>query len=110
MWIGALVVTIWLRPPPDDKPAIARQERRAQAQHRPRTRRARYCGSIHDHGMHRKYPISLRSMGHFIRSKAPTVDQRHLQDQLNSLHDRVLRVQRQLQTLMRPHSHTAVPD
>jgi len=110
MWIGALVVTIWLRPPPDDNPAIARQERRAQAQHRSRTRHARYYGSIRDHSIHRKYPISLRSMGHFIRSKAPTVNQRHLQDQLNSLHDRVLRLQQQLQTLMRPQSPTAVPN
>jgi len=49
-------------------------------------------------------------MGHFIRRNAPTVNQRQLQDQVNSLHDRVLRVERQLQTLMRPHSHTAVPD
>jgi len=112
MWIGALVVTIWLRPPPDDNPAIPRQERRQreQAQHRSRTRRAWYSGSIRDHDIHRKYPISLRSMGHFIRRNAPTVDQRQLQDQVNSLHDRVLRLQQQLQTLLRPHSHTAVPD
>jgi hypothetical protein len=112
MWIGALVVTIWLRPPSDDNPAIPRQERRqrAQAQHRSRTRRAWYSGSICDHDIHRKYPISLRSMGHFIRRNAPTVDQRQLQDQVNSLHDRVLWLQRQLHTLMRPQFPTAVPN
>ena len=92
MWIGALDVTIWLRPPPDDNPAIPRQERRQreQDQHRSRTRRAWYSGSIRDHDIHRKYPISLRSMGRFIRRNAPTVDQWQLQDQVNSLHDRVL--------------------
>jgi len=112
MWIGALVVTIWLRPPPDDNPAIPRQERRqpAQAQHRSPTRRALYSGSIRNHNIHRKYPISLRSMGHFIRSNAPTVNQRQLKDQVNSLHDRVLRLQRQLQTFMRLQSPTAVPN
>jgi hypothetical protein len=106
MWIGALVVTIWLRPPPNDNPAIPRQERRqrAQAQHRSRTRRAWYSGSIRDHNIHRKYPFSLHSMGHFIWRNAPIVDQRQLQDQVNSLHDRVLRLQHQLQTLMRPQS------
>jgi hypothetical protein len=112
MWIGALVVTIWLRPPPDDNPAIPRQERRqqAQAQHRSRTRCAWYSGSIRNHDIHRKYPISLRSMGHFIWRNAPTVDQRQLQDQVNSLHDRVLWLQRQLHTLMRPQFPTAVPN
>jgi len=112
MWIGALVVTIWLSPPPDDNPAIPRQERRqrAQAQHWSCTLRAWYSGSIRDHDIHRKYPISLRSMGHFIWRNAPTVDQWQLQDQVNSVHNRVLWLQRQLQTLMRPQSPNAVPN
>ena len=112
MWIGVSVVTIWLRPPPDDNPAIPRQERcqRAQAQYRSQSRRAWYSGSICDHGIHRKYPISLCSIGHFIRRNAPTVKQWQLQDQVNPLHNRVLRLQWQLQTLMRPHPPTAVPD
>ena len=105
-------MTIWLRPPPDDNPAIPRQERcqRAQAQHRSRTRCAWYSGSIRNHDTHRKYPISLRSMGYFIWRNAPTVDQRQLQDQVNLLHDRVHRLQQQLQTLVRPQSPSAVPN
>jgi hypothetical protein len=112
MWIGVLVVTIWLRPPSNDNPAIPRQERRqrAQAQHLSRTRRAWYSGGIRNHNIHRKYPISLRSMGHFIWRNAPTVDQRQLQDQVNSLHDRVHRLQQQLHTLMRPQFPTTVPN
>ena len=46
-------------------------------------------GSIRSHGLHRKYPINLRSMGHYIRRNAPTLIEQQPQVQLNTLHSKV---------------------
>ena len=84
LWLlmGAIVL-FWLpkvvsRPPePDSKVVTTRRHRRAlQQHHRKVTHRANMpqVGSIRSHGLHCKYPINLRSMGHYIRRNAPTLE------------------------------------
>jgi hypothetical protein len=37
-------------------------------------------------GLHRKYPLSLRSMGHFVcKQQAPTVNERRLVDEIRQI-------------------------
>ncbi|KAI2502609.1 hypothetical protein MHU86_11874 [Fragilaria crotonensis] len=91
----ATVVLFWLpkpsstSPEPDPKELPSRRHRRALKQHnRKVTRRANVpqAGSIRSHGLHRRYPINLRSMGRYIRRNAPTLVEQQQQVQLNDLH------------------------
>jgi hypothetical protein len=70
-WLPNVIAT----PPESDRKEIPScRHRCALKQHyRKGTRRANapQAGSIRSHGLHRKYPINLRSMGHCIRSNAP---------------------------------------
>jgi hypothetical protein len=76
LWLlMATVVIHWLPnfastpPEPDTKEKLTRRQRRALKQHYHKVTRqanATHVGSICSHGLHRKYPINLRSMGHFI--------------------------------------------
>ena len=99
LWLlmGAIVL-FWLPkvvstpPEPDSKEVTTRRHRRAlQQPYRKVTRRANMpqVGSIRLHGLHRKYPINLRSMGHYIRRNAPTLIEQQQQVQLNTLHCKV---------------------
>ncbi|KAI2499061.1 hypothetical protein MHU86_15450 [Fragilaria crotonensis] len=93
-----MVVLFWLpkpsstSPEPDSKELPSRRHRRALKQHnRKVTRRANVpqAGSIRSHGLHRRYPINLRSMGRYIRRNAPTLVEQQQQVQLNDLHSRL---------------------
>ncbi len=96
LWfLMATVVLCWLPnftstpPEPDPKEKPTRRQHRALKRHyRKGTRRtnASQVGSIRSHGLYRrKYPINLRSMGHYIRRNAPTLVERQQQLQLNKM-------------------------
>ena len=65
-------------------------------------------GSIRFHGLHRKYPINLQSMGHFIRRNVPTLIERQQQVHLNTLHSKVATLLQRVDSLKRstPRSST----
>jgi hypothetical protein len=78
-------------PNPPDEPQSRGQRRRHEQHTRRENRRCRRTrpGSIRDHGLNRNYPINLRSMGHYIRSNAPTAKERELQLSVQRLTDNV---------------------
>ncbi|KAI2492298.1 hypothetical protein MHU86_22271 [Fragilaria crotonensis] len=46
--------------------------------------------SIKTEGLHRKYPLNLRSMGHYVRKhQAPTVEEQRLRDEIRKIQIRV---------------------
>jgi hypothetical protein len=70
-WLAGLLGTLWLgmHCDPDDAPE-PRWQRRNRSQARKRQRRKNFGwqpGSIKSHKFHRQYPLSLRSLGHFVR-------------------------------------------
>ena len=99
LWLlMAIVALFWLPkvastpPEPDPKELPTCRHRRALQQHyRKVTRRANapQVGSIRSHGLRRRYPINLRSMGHYIWRNAPTLVLQQQQIQLNILHSKV---------------------
>ncbi|KAI2512217.1 hypothetical protein MHU86_2093 [Fragilaria crotonensis] len=106
----AMVVLFWLpkpsstSPEPDPKELPSRRHRRALKQHnRKVTRRANVpqAGSIRSHGLHRRYPINLRSMGRYIRRNAPTLVEQQQQVQLNDLHSKVATLLQRVDSLKR---------
>jgi hypothetical protein len=106
----ATVVLFWLpkpistSPEPDPKELPSRRHRRALKQHnRKVTRRANVpqAGSIRSHGLHRRYPINLRSMGRYIRRNAPTLVEQQQQVQLNDLHSKVATLLQRVDSLKR---------
>ena len=111
LWLlMATIVLFWLpkdsstSPELDSKELLTRRHRRALKQHyRKVTRRANVpqVGSIRSHGLHRKYPINLRSMGHFIRRNAPTLVEQQQQVQLNILHSKVAALLQRVDSLKR---------
>ncbi len=118
LWfLMATVVLHWLPnfastpPEPDPKEKPTRRQRRALKQHyrkvTPRQANANHVGSIRSHGLHRKYPINLRSMGHYIRSNAPTLVERQQQLQLNTLHSKVATLLKRVDSLKRPTARSA---
>jgi hypothetical protein len=88
-----------------------RSQRRLNDQyfHRERSRMRRFCncGSIRHHGLHRQYPMSLRSLGHFIRC-APTVQDRELNRTVSLLRDQVQTLIRTVDSLRTPHVHSRI--
>ena len=77
------------------KPLHSRRERRhyKQACRRYNRRSHRRCpGSIRDHGLHRSYPLHLRSAGHYMRPKPPTSFLRELAKEWASLRVEVRRL------------------
>ncbi|KAI2508501.1 hypothetical protein MHU86_5900 [Fragilaria crotonensis] len=59
------------------------------------------AGSIRSHGLHRRYPINLRSMGRYIRRNAPTLVEQQQQVQLNDLHSKVATLLQRVDSLKR---------
>jgi hypothetical protein len=75
VWLISLLVTLWLGllPFQDDNPEL-RWKRRNQTKDAKRQQKAGRGwdpGSIQSHGFHRKYPIDLRGLGHFVRNPPP---------------------------------------
>ncbi len=107
----ATVALFWLPklssklPEPDPKELSTRRYRRALKQYnRKVTRRANVpqVGSIRSYRLHRKYPINLQSMGHYIRRDAPTLVEQEQQVQLNALHSKVATLLQRIESLKRP--------
>ena len=110
LW-ALLVVLFWLPklsstlPEPDPKELPTRRHCCALKQHhRKITQRANVpqVGSIRSHRLHRKYPINLRSMGHYIRRDAPTLVEHEQQVQLNAFHSKVATLVQRVELLKRP--------
>jgi hypothetical protein len=111
LWIlMATTVLFWLPkvsstlPEPDPKELPTCRHRRALKQHyRKVTCRANapHIGNIRFHGLHRKYPINLQSMGHFTRRNAPTLVEQQQQVQLNNLHSKVTTLLQRVNSLKR---------
>jgi hypothetical protein len=112
LWfLMATIVLYWFPnfasapPEPDFKEKLTRCQRRALKQHYCKVTHqpnATHIGSIRSHGLHRKYPINLQSMGHNIQSNAPTLIERPQQLQLNTLHSKVATLLKRVDSLKRP--------
>ena len=84
--MAGMLVTLWLgmQVASDDDPE-PRWKRRNRSQENKRQRRKRRGwgpGSIKSHGFHKRYPLSLRSLGHFVRD-APKLDSQLLHSYLH---------------------------
>jgi hypothetical protein len=93
LWLSMLVAPILLRPAidPHFDPTprhYRRQHGRLRDRENARQRRSCSPGSIRVHGLHRQYPLSLRSLGHFICG-TPRQDERAMQEQVSYLHNKV---------------------
>jgi hypothetical protein len=85
-WLAGLLGTLWLgmQCAPDDEPE-PRWKRRNRSKASKRQRRKSFGwspGSIKRHNFHRKYPLSLRSLGHFVRDP-PQLDRQLLHSHLH---------------------------
>ena len=89
-------------PEPDPKEKLTRRRHRAIARQAAKLERqmsAKHIGSIRTHGLHRRYPINLRAMGHFIRKNAPTLAERQQRAELDALHSKVAILLRRIDSL-----------
>ena len=89
-----------------DGPAVHAMSRAAYRRHRQELRRRNRhrhpSPSIRTEGLHRKYPLRLRSMGHFVRrSQAPTAEERRLRDEIYKIQIRVAALEREVRLLSR---------
>jgi hypothetical protein len=56
--------------------------------------------SIKTEGLHRQYPLNLRSMGHYVRKhQAPTVEEQRLRDEIRKIQIRVQALEREVSLL-----------
>ena len=84
MWFGIGLSVLYLKTTvgSDPDPVNRRARRHYVKEYRRNRRRQRSLdrnpGSIRDHGLHRRYPLNLRDMGHFIRGRLPTYMDRDL--------------------------------
>ena len=70
--------------------------------HEPPSHRRAPSQSIRTEGLHRKYPLHLRSMVHFVRrSQAPTAEERRLRDEIYKIQIRVAALEREVRLLSR---------
>ena len=110
LWIIVMLFLLWfpfanvnpIPPEPDPKPKLTRRQRRAKAKHDAKFHqqmKAQHIGSIRTHGLHRQYPLNLRSMGHFIRANAPTLEEQAQRSEINRLHAKVTNLVRYVETL-----------
>ncbi|KAI2504072.1 hypothetical protein MHU86_10354 [Fragilaria crotonensis] len=78
-----------------DGPAVHAMSRTEYRRHRHELLRNRrrprvVHQSIKTEGLHRKYPLNLRSMGHYVRKhQAPTVEEQRLRDEIRKIQIRV---------------------
>jgi hypothetical protein len=111
LWLFMLMSPYLLRPAIDNyfdpsPRSYRRQHGRLRDRENSRWNRSRnYSGSIRHHGLHRRYPISLRSLGHFITG-TPTLKDQELQHQVSLLRNQVQRLIRTVESLRTPHAHT----
>ena len=69
-------------------PQYTRRERRFIDRLGKRQKRRNWrAGSIRDHGLHKAYPRRLRSLGHYVGRKAPTVTERAYNSRAKLLYD-----------------------
>ena len=111
LWFLALI-SVWLlpawlpRPPPRPSP------RWHHHRSKPRRRQQRFRPSIRTFGLHRRYPLRLRSNSHFVRSTAPTNHQHYLQERVVALQHTVLHLTDDIRRLRRsapPPTHHPQP-
>ena len=99
LWIILMILLLWfpfanvnpIPPEPDPIPKLTRRQRRAIAKKEAKFQqqtKAKHIGSIRSHGLHRRYPIKLRDMGHFIRANAPTLAEQQYRLELDGLHSK----------------------
>ena len=75
-WMAGMLGTFWLsmqRNSDEPEPRWKRRKRSQESKRQRRKCRGWTPGSIKSHGFHKRYPLSLRSSGYFVRD-APTVD------------------------------------
>jgi Zinc knuckle len=104
LWFSILLAPLYLRlnSAPDLMDERIPRWKRRSAHSRTRVKRGMYPGSIRHHGLHRRYPISLRSLGHFIRRQVPTLEEQDQRRKFDVLIDRVNLLIRQVSELRRP--------
>jgi hypothetical protein len=111
LWMVALLFTFWLgkRKAPSGEPE-PRWKCRNRAQHVRRHAHKGFGsdpGSIKTHHFHRKYPLSLRGLGHFVRNPPP-VDQQHLITNLHRLSGELQSHLVHISRLLQPHSNPQI--
>ena len=109
LWLILLMAPFWVKAPPppasDKDPALfqSRNQRRATMKAQARQRRyifePRRNLSIRSAGLHRSYPLRLRSQGHFIGPQAPTVNHQDHCRQLAELRHQVMQLTTQVARL-----------
>ncbi|KAI2500371.1 hypothetical protein MHU86_14114 [Fragilaria crotonensis] len=86
-----------------DGPAVHAMSRAEYRRHRRELRRQRFRDkppSIRTEGLHRRYPLHLRSLGHFVRrSQAPTAEERRLRDEIRKIQNRVAVLEQEVRLL-----------
>jgi hypothetical protein len=79
VWLISLLVTLWLGllPFQDDnpEPRWKRRNRTKDAKRQEKAGRGWDPGSVRSHGFHRKHPIDLCGLGHFVRNPPPVEHQ-----------------------------------
>ena len=111
LWIILMILLLWfpfanvnpIPPEPDPIPKLTRHQRRAIAKREAKLQqqtKAKHIGSIRSHGLHRRYPIKLRDMGHFIRANAPTLAEQQHRLELDGLHSKVTNLVRKIDSLV----------
>ena len=93
-----------------EQPMYDHRQRRFFSKHLRKPQRPR-APSIWTYGFHRRYPLALRSLGHFLRGKPQDATTRATQAQISRLHQDVLLLRRQVARLRRlcPDPILAVP-
>ena len=106
LWLILLMAPFWAKAPPasnkDPPPHLHRNQRRAikkaQAHQRNQVHANRTL-SIRSEGIHRSYPLRLRSQGHFVGHQAPTVNHQNRCRQLAELRHQVMKLTTQVARL-----------
>ena len=106
LWLILLMAPFWAKAPPasdkDPPPHLHCNQRRAikkaQAHQRNQVHANRTL-SIRSEGIHRSYPLCLRSQGHFVGHQAPTVNHQNRCRQLAELRHQVMKLTTQVTRL-----------
>ena len=107
LWFALMMFLLWYRPdprpnaPPVDLPPPSRTHRRLLDKHSCRQFRMNQHKtqrrSILTEGLNRRYPICLRSLGHYVRRhNAPSIEQQDIIREIEKLSFEVLRLKNQV--------------